>query len=341
MNASGLKLAKKSAILLALCLVIQGGNAQAYFYPGGYGNFVPGLLSAVPYFGFSFMNRGPYSSYPLYTLQNSLYRQATRTLASPYNYNTNYMNYSNTMNYAMQDPSNYPYQPEQYSDPEPWYQPRQRTRPVRAGATGLDQNTHATWQNAAPPNNYLASMPAQSPAQGQVQAPSYFIDPLRTPISGEISNMPAPNAQDFGPITAPGQMPPLAPNVVSKRGRSNRHHKQNFGSGTPVAQPVPSNFSSPSNPVTPASTAGPLARGFVARVNQVYDGDIGRALFDPEMRGWARCPDLVKDDDVIKLDLSPTRIGLIQQVMKDSSLDDLSKLDAVKVLLRGGANRAN
>jgi len=318
MKASCLKKLKKSAILLTLCLFWQNSSAQAYFYPGGYGNFLPGLLSAVPYFGFSFMNRGPYSSYPLYTLQNSLYRATTRTLASPYNYNYgNYQNYSNTMNYAMQDPSNYPYAPETYYDPEPWYQPRQRTRPVRAGAMGVDQNTHATWQNSVPPNT-LASAPAQ---------PNYFIDPLRTPISGEISNSPS---QDMGPITAPGQMPPLAPNVVSKRNRSSHHPIQSISS--PISSPAQLNST---------STAGPLAQGFVAKVNQVYDGDIGRALFDPEMRGWARCLDLVKDEDVIKLDLSPARVGLIQQVLKDSSLDDLSKLDAVKVLLRGGANRAN
>ncbi len=328
MNAPGLKKLKKSAILLALCLFWQNSSAQAYFYPGGYGNFLPGLLSAVPYFGFSFMNRGPYSSYPLYTLQNSLYRATTRTLASPYNYNYgNYQNYSNTMNYAMQDPSNYPYAPQTYYDPEPWYQPRQRTRPVRAGATGVDQNTHATWQNSVPPNT-LASAPTQGQFQGQPQAqPNYFIDPLRTPISGEISNSPS---QDMGPFTAPGQMPPLAPNVVSKHNRSNRH---------PISS-ISSPISSSAQPNSSA-IAGPLAQGFVAKVNQVYDGDIGRALFDPEMRGWARCLDLVKDEDVIKLELSPARVGLIQQVLKDSSLDDLSKLDAVKVLLRGGANRAN
>lgn len=318
MNAYRPKLLKKSAITLALCLLAQFGSAEAYFYPGGYGNIVPGLLSAMPYFGFSFLNRGPYSSYPLYTLQNSLYRSATRTLASPYNYNSSYMNYSNTMNYAMQDPSNYPYQPETYYDPEPWYQPRQRTRPVRAGVSGVDQNIHATWQNAVPSNTL-----AQAPAQ-----PNYFVDPLRAPITGSVFNG---SGTDMGPITPPGEMPPLAPRVVSKRGRSG-YHNQN----------TPATRSSKNTPqiVQPAS-AGPLAQGFVSRVNEVYDGDISRALFDPEMRGWARCLDLVKDDDVIKLDLSPARVGLIQQVMKDSSLDDLSKLDAVKVLLRGGANRAN
>lgn len=321
MNAFRTKFLKKSALVTVCLLFAQSSAAEAYFYPGGYGNFVPGLLSAVPYFGFSFLNRGPYSSYPLFTLQNSLYRSATRTLASPYNYNSSYMNYSNTMNYALQDPSNYPYQAETYYDPEPWYQPRQRTRPVRAGLSGVDQNIHATWQNAIPANNL-----AQAPAQSQ---PNYFNDPLRTPISGSVSNVPA---QDTGPITAPGEMPPLAPQVVSKRGRSHPNSKRFSPSSSPQAQSFPS---------MPVSTAGPLAQGFVAKVNQVYDGDISRALFDPEMRGWARCLDLVKDDDLIKLDLSPARVGLIQQVMKDSSLDDLSKLDAVKVLLRGGANRAN
>lgn len=317
MNAFRPKLVKNSAIALACCLFaqIQISSAEAYFYPGGYGNFVPGLLSAVPYFGFSFMNRGPYSSYPLYTLQNSLYRSATRTLASPYNYNSSYLNYSNTMNYAMQDPSNYPYQAESYYDPEPWYQPRQRTRPVRAGVSGVDQNIHATWQNAAPSNN-LAQVPTQ---------PNYFVDPLRAPISGPVSNAPMP---DMGPITSPGEMPPLAPRVVSRSGRPNLQ-----------AQNVP--YTGSRGQTVQNVSAGPLAQGFVSKVNEVYDGDISRALFDPEMRGWARCLDLVKDDDLIKLDLSPARVGLIQQVMKDSSLDDLSKLDAVKVLLRGGANRAN
>lgn len=319
MNASRIKIVQKSLATLVVCLIAQNKAAEAYYYPLGYGNLVPGLLSAVPYFGFSFLNRGPYSSYPLFTLQNSLYRAGTRALASPYNYNSSYMNYSNTMNYALQDPSNYPYQAQTYYDPEPWYQPRQRTRPVRAGLSGVDQNIHATWQNAGPNNLAQAPTPTQ---------PNYFVDPLRTPITGSVSNA---SPQDLAPVTAPGEMPPLAPQVVSKRHRWARHSQADS----------PAETKAQSQSQATENTAGPLAQGFIAKVNQVYDGDIGRALFDPEMRGWARCLDLVKDDDLIKLDLSPARVGLIQQIMKDNTLDDMSKLDAVKVLLRGGANRAN
>lgn len=290
----------KTVCLVALCLFIGDNSAQAYFYPGGYGNFVPGLMSFLPYYGFSFLNRGPYSAYPLYTLQNSLYRASTRALASPYNYNYT--------GYALQNPSNYPYSAETYYDPEPLYQPRQRTRPVRSGLYGVDENTHATWSNGKP-NNTLTAQAQQN----------YFTDPFQD--QGQIQSQPQMQGSQFNlqPYTPPGEMPPLAPQVVTKgAGRS------------AISMDTPQ-----------APTGAPLARGFVAKINEQFDGDISRALFDPSMRGWARCLSLVQDEDIIKLDLSTARVALIRQVFKDEGLDDISKLDAVKVLLRGSAKRAS
>ncbi len=299
---------QKSALLISFCFLLNGSSASAYFYPGGYGNAVPGLLSFLPYYGFSFLNRGPYSAYPMFTLQNSLYRASTRALASPYNYT----------GYALQNPSNYPYGTEQYVDPEPYYQPRQRTRPARMGLSGVDQNIHAGWQQSVPNNN----LTAQAPPQNSFNDPFLVSQAPQAPLDPRFTSQP-----NSGPFTAPGEMPPLAPQVVTKKSQRK----------TPMLYGHETESNATAGPLAP----GPLAQGFVAKVNELYDGDISRALFDPNMRGWARCLDLVQDDDIIKLELSTARVALIQQVLKDQTLDDLSKLDAVKVLLRGSAKRAS
>ncbi|HEY9777430.1 MAG TPA: hypothetical protein V6C81_26950 [Planktothrix sp.] len=85
-------------------------------------------------------------------------------------------------------------------------------------------------------------------------------------------------------------------------------------------------------------SAPPLASGFIDTVNKKFDGDISKALFDPEARGWARSVGLIPDNDAIfASDLSPERVEVIRKILKDPALDSVSKLDAAKILLRNSS----
>jgi hypothetical protein len=97
-----------------------------------------------------------------------------------------------------------------------------------------------------------------------------------------------------------------------------------------VAAPAPP-FAAP--PAIAIGGNSPLAQGFVDLVNSKFDGDISRALFDPEARSWARSIGLVDNDQVFNADLSDERIGLIERVLRDRTLTAPTKIHSVKLLL--------
>lgn len=78
----------------------------------------------------------------------------------------------------------------------------------------------------------------------------------------------------------------------------------------------------------------PLAQGFVDLVNSKYDGDIQRALFDPQTRSFAKAIGLVDGDALFKAELSPERLDLIRKVLNDNSEDAVSKVHTVRLLLK-------
>ena len=123
------------------------------------------------------------------------------------------------------------------------------------------------------------------------------------------------------------QMPPTAP----QRGKHNHNkHSKN----QQVAQYAPSSV--PQNMISqaPVTSPAPLAQGFVTMVNTKYDGDISKALFSADGRSWAHTVGLVDNNDIFSADLSQERVGVIGKIFKDPGLDPVSKLDAVKILLR-------
>lgn len=90
----------------------------------------------------------------------------------------------------------------------------------------------------------------------------------------------------------------------------------------------------------PAANSAPIADGFVSCVIEQHGGNIESALTDPSTRSWAKALGLIDDDKVIPSELSPTRVHLIRQILMDNSLNSISKLDAIRILIPAHANRA-
>jgi hypothetical protein len=107
----------------------------------------------------------------------------------------------------------------------------------------------------------------------------------------------------------------------TKRKKTSKRRKEQ-GSG---AQSV--------NGYTMGST--PLATGFVDAVNNNFGGNISQALFDPEMRSWAKSIGLIKaSDDLVDTNLGGERVALIKSILADGSETPAAKLETVRLLLK-------
>jgi len=74
----------------------------------------------------------------------------------------------------------------------------------------------------------------------------------------------------------------------------------------------------------------PLAAGLVDLVNHKYNGNMSTALGDPEVQSWSKALGLTNGSQVY---LSHTRIKVIEDVLKDYSLDPVTKIEAIKALM--------
>lgn len=80
--------------------------------------------------------------------------------------------------------------------------------------------------------------------------------------------------------------------------------------------------------------SAPLAQGFIDVVNNKFSGDIGKALFDPPTRSYARAVGLIGDDDLFNADLSPQKIQTIRGILADNSEDPSVRINTVRMLLK-------
>lgn len=207
-----------------------------------------------------------------------------------------------------------PYYLNNYKDEEPLYDPRSRYRPVRLQNIGQDQVTKANWKKPIvnntqqPPLGYTAT---------QQQVPSVLSDDYDPFAIRYPEQIPVQNPSN--------NMPPLAPSYTIPN---------SVGSANSV--------SSNSNVISKSEAISPIADGFVSTIVTEFDGNIALALMDPATRSWAKALGLIDNTKYKKDSFPQTRIHLIRQILLDSSLSSVSKLDAIKILLpRGGANRAN
>jgi len=205
---------------------------------------------------------------------------------------------------------------QQYTDPEPLTEPRQRVRQVRAGRKhAQDQISYARW--ADPANVHTGqSVPRNPPQQGgspvapgtAAAAPDVPQAPPLAPQRGGSPPIPSPTPPhpQVPPLTPRPELPPQAP-----------------------------------TPVPLSRGPAPLAAGFVNEVNSKFDGDISKALFDAPTRGYAKALGLVDGETIFSADLSQQRVGLIKQVLHEPTLDPVSKLNTVKILLNGSNQSIN
>ncbi|MBS1994991.1 MAG: hypothetical protein JSS86_01715 [Cyanobacteria bacterium SZAS LIN-2] len=111
------------------------------------------------------------------------------------------------------------------------------------------------------------------------------------------------------------------------------------------APPVASSVAASAPPVAPAfvpaattsASAGlgrPLAEGFINHLNSNYQGDMSKALSNNDTRSWARAMGVIDGNIENGSHLSGDRIEVIGRVLKDNTLDPLSKLDTMRILLK-------
>ncbi len=181
----------------------------------------------------------------------------------------------------------------QYLDPEPFYNPRSRVRPVANPIWGVDQVA------------YAQGGPAQIPA---VAAPA--------PVPGSYPGW-APQAVPAGQIPSSSSPPGTAP-ALSAVGQAS-------------AQPPPP---VPATSCPQRFNNAPLAQGFIDLVNRKYESNISKALFDPQTRSYARAVGLVDGDAIFDADLSEDRLSLIRTVLLDAREDPLTRVAAVRMLLK-------
>ncbi|MDZ4837421.1 MAG: hypothetical protein SGJ27_26850 [Candidatus Melainabacteria bacterium] len=351
------KLTAISCAVLSLIGLAQPVSAYYYpFYGRGFTNLLyPLRYAAYPLMGLS----GPYSSIGPATP----YRLLTtgRLTGYPYMYG--------------------PQMLKNYNNDEPLNNPRKRVKQKRLGQEfGVDQSASAQWSEDDQDARLNGTAPITVPPgyalvptgqQGQFTTPQGYPDsqggsamnyPGAPNRSGSMSYPGAPGGS--GTMTYPGAQAQQATNAA---GVSNAYlaHQGQFGipsgfnssghalpsaDGTPPMAPqvaskrtvsLPPNLKDSAAGSPNAGARAPLADGFINLVNTKFEGNIEKALFDPETRGWAKMLGLVNDDAIFGMDFTDTRVALIKQIFADQGLDSVSKLSAIKILLNSsGANRA-
>jgi hypothetical protein len=327
------------------------GIGQSLLYPltRGFG---------LPYLG------GPYSANPFFSYNSYLKRAAGRASQFPYIYPYNPSSYSTSgyrngglpAGYPTQDPGDGMVDPNtgRTLDPDD-----PRSPAAQAGSA----------QGAAAPNFYLPgpqtqyqtlygqpNQAAMPPQPGALPQSSQAAPGQLAPTQG-ISNpympnqvMPGGAAQPMQTdangqpviLSDPNSMPPKAPKHGRNKSKSAKASKNDNAVSPavpPLAQPyLPSAPGTVTNVtqagVSSSGAAGsPLADGFVDHLVKKYDGHMGNALNNADTRNWAKAMGVI--DDQHSVDAMPAdRIEVMGRILKDSSLDSVSKVDAVRILLK-------
>jgi hypothetical protein len=117
-----------------------------------------------------------------------------------------------------------------------------------------------------------------------------------------------------------------------------RHDNSNSTNGDPSGNADPAAVSPGSSPPTAPPIApsrpGPPAGGFIDLVNSKYQGDISKALFDPDVRAYARAVGLIDNDGIFDADLKPQKVQTIRGILADTHEDATVRINAVRMLLK-------
>lgn len=217
---------------------------------------------------------------------------------------------------------------QQYQDQEPYYNPRQRTRPVVLnGYTGepitfYPPNKTPVVQPAYGPMGYQGQQAPQTPGllpDGQSDGPA----PDQWLVGGPQPNQPTTSPPAAGGLVAPGQPLATAPQAVVAALPPTQ---------APAIAPAAQAAAAPVVPV--ASQASPLAQGFFDLVFSKFDGDLPKALGDRQARAFAKAIGLVDGKDGGSLNLPADRLELIKKIMQDNSEDAMIRVNTVRLLLK-------
>lgn len=351
-----------SLSVLSATIVAAPAQAQFPYWYLGIGQSLLYPLTrgiGLPYLG------GPYSANPFFSYNSYLKRAAGRASQFPYIYpynpsaytNTGYRNGGMPAGYPTQDPGDGMVDPNtgRTLDPDdPRSQAAQAGSPQGAAApnfylpgpqtqyqTLYGQPTQAAMppQPAAVPQASQASPGQLAPNQGisnpylpnQV-VPAAAAQPLQTDANGQPVMPSEPNS-----------MPPKAP----KHGRNKSKSAKASKTDNAVSPAVPS-LAQPYVPSAPgamtnatqagvsssaAASGSPLADGFVDHLVKKYDGHMGNALNNTDTRNWAKAMGVIDDQHSVEA-MPADRIEVMGRILKDSSLDSVSKVDAMRILLK-------
>ena len=72
-----------------------------------------------------------------------------------------------------------------------------------------------------------------------------------------------------------------------------------------------------------------MAAGFVEMVNARFEGDIARAMSDPEARAWAKSLGLN-----VSTNLNERRVEMIKNILHENTIDSVTKIETITALMR-------
>jgi hypothetical protein len=245
------------------------------------------------------------------------------------------------------------------------YPARAQDEPDNADPAANTMNSANPYQSPPPPSytHPPASVPSSGGAPGGLTSGGY-------PPS-------ASTAPGSAFATGVGTAPPATPSAVSQVPRSelNTHPPASVHPSSPLQPPssavsaassaslssssasVPSSAAPSAVPAAgsaaaallgqsanpgPGSAVGrPLAEGFINHLNGNYQGDMSKALSNTDTRSWARAMGIIGDDVQDGSHLSSDRLEVIGRVLKDNTLDPVSKLDTMRILLKKSTPTGN
>lgn len=83
-----------------------------------------------------------------------------------------------------------------------------------------------------------------------------------------------------------------------------------------------------------AGSGSPVAQGFIDHLVSKYQGDMSKALSNSDTRSWARAMGVVEDGVSDGSYLPADRLEVIGRILKDNTLDPVSKIDTMRILLK-------
>ncbi len=241
----------------------------------------------------------------LYMGQSLLYPLTRGLMGSlyygPYNANPLY-SASYFMKRAASNAAQYPYV-------APYYSPGS-FGPYGYRNAGLPPNynyglTNADLQGQGQPQNQQSDQSLYSNNSAQAQPLHLPASPYYPPVGAGNVNQPIYSAPPA--VSAAGNQAP----VMAAGG-------QDVGLTAPVA----------------AGSGSPVAQGFIDHLVSKYQGDMSKALSNSDTRSWARAMGVVEEGVNDGSYLPADRLEVIGRILKDNTLDPVSKIDTMRILLK-------